>query len=86
MDIETLTFRLEEIRSSRIEILEEKKTLAEELLARGLIVEIKEGILENMSLLIQLDLTLNNIEIIYENLIECRILHARYKQQSSENR
>ena len=83
MDIETLTFRLEEIRSSRIEILEEKKTLAEELLARGLKVEIKEGILENMSLLIQLDLTLNNIEIIYENLIECRILHARYKQQSS---
>ena len=83
MDIETLTFRLEEIRSSRIEILEEKKTLAEELLARGLIVEIKDGILENMSLLIQLDLTLNNIEIIYENLIECRILHARYKQQSS---
>ena len=83
MDIETLTFRLEEIRSSRIEILEEKKTLAEELLARGLKAEIKEGILENMSLLIQLDLTLNNIEIIYENLIECRILHARYKQQSS---
>ncbi len=49
MEIETLTFRLEEIRSSRIKILEEKKTLAEELLARGLIVEIKEGILENMS-------------------------------------
>jgi hypothetical protein len=85
MDIETLALRLEEIRLSRIEVLEKKKVLAEELLARGLKVELKKGILENMSLLIQLDLTLNDAEILYENLIECRILHARYRQQSSQN-
>ncbi len=85
MDIETLALHLEETRSSRVEILEEKKTLAAELLARGLKAEIKKGILENMSLLIQLDLTLNDIEILYENLIECRILHARYRQQSGQN-
>ena len=85
MDIETLALRLEEIRLSRLEVLEEKKVLAEELLARNLRIELKKGIMENMSLLIQLDLTLNDAEVLYENLIECRTLHARYRQQSSQN-
>jgi hypothetical protein len=83
MDIETLALCLEEIRLSRIEVLEEKKVLAEELLAGNLRIELKRCIMENMSLLIQLDLTLNEAEILYENLIECRLLHTRYRQQSS---
>ncbi len=83
MDIETLALRLEEVRLSRMEILEEKKVLAEELLAGSLRIELKRGIMENMSLLIQLDLTLNEAEILYESLIECRLLHARFRQQSS---
>ncbi len=83
MDIETLALRLKEIRLSRMEILEEKKVLAEELLAGSLRIELKRSIMENMSLLIQLDLTLNEAEILYESLIECRLLHARFRQQSS---
>ena len=83
MDIETLALRLEEVRLSRLEVLEEKKVLAEELLAGSLRIELKRSIMENMSLLIQLDLTLNEAEILYESLIECRLLHARFKQQSS---
>ena len=83
MDIETLALCLEEIRLSRMEILEEKKVLAEELLAGSLRIELKRSIMENMSLLIQLDLTLNEAEILYESLIECRLLHARFRQQSS---
>jgi hypothetical protein len=83
MDIETLALRLEEIKTSRLEILEEKKVFAEELLDGRVRIELKRSIMENMSLLIQLDLTLNEAEILYENLIECRLLHARYKQQSS---
>ncbi len=83
MDIETLALRLEEVRSSRMEVLEEKKVLAEELLTGSLRIELKRSIMENMSLLIQLDLTLNEAEILYESLIECRLLHARYRQQSS---
>jgi hypothetical protein len=83
MDIETLALRLEEVRLSRMEVLEEKKVLAEELLAGSLRIELKRSIMENMSLLIQLDLTLNEAEILYESLIECRLLHARFKQQSS---
>jgi hypothetical protein len=83
MDIETLALRLEEVRLSRMEVLEEKKVLAEELLAGSLRIELKRSIMENMSLLIQLDLTLNEAEILYESLIECRLLHARFRQQSS---
>jgi hypothetical protein len=82
MDIETLALRLEEVRLSRMEVLEEKKVLAEKLLAGSLRIELKRSIMENMSLLIQLDLTLNEAEILYESLIECRLLHARYRQQS----
>ncbi len=58
MDIETLALRLEEIRLSRMEVLEEKKALAEELLTGSLRIELKRSIMENMSLLIQLDLTM----------------------------
>jgi hypothetical protein len=83
MNIETLALRLEEVRLSRMEVLEEKKVLAKELLAGSLRIELRRSIMENMSLLIQLDLTLNEVEILYENLIECRLLHARFKQQSS---
>jgi len=83
MDIETLALRLEEVRLSRLEVLEEKKVLAGELLAGSLRIELKRSIMENMSLLIQLDLTLNEAEILYENLIDCRLLHARYRQQPS---
>jgi hypothetical protein len=83
MDIETLALCLEEIRLSRMEVIEEKRVLAEELLAGSLRIELKRGIMENMSLLIQLDLTLNEAEILYESLIECRLLHARFRQQSS---
>ncbi len=83
MDIETLALRLEEIKLSRMKVLEEKKVLAEELLDGRLRIELKRSIMENMSLLIQLDLTLNEGEILYESLIECRLLHARYRQQSS---
>jgi hypothetical protein len=83
MDIETLALRLEEVRLSRMEVLEEKKVLAEELLSGSLRIELKRSIMENMSLLIQLDLTLNEAEILYESLIECRLLHARFRQQSS---
>ena len=83
MDIETLALRLEEIKVSRMEVLEEKKVLAEELLDGRVRIELKRSIMENMSLLIQLDLTLNESEILYESLIECRLLHARFKQQSS---
>ena len=83
MDIETLALRLEEVRLSRLEVLEEKKVLAEKLLDGKLRMELKRSIMENMSLLIQLDLALNEAEILYENLIECRVLHARYRQQSS---
>ncbi len=83
MDIETLALRLEEVRLSRLEVLEEKKVLAGELLAGSLRIELKRSIMENMSLLIQLDLTLNEAEILYESLIEYRLLHARFKQQSS---
>ena len=83
MDIETLALRLEEVRLSRLEVLEEKKVLAGELLAGSLRIEFKRSIMENMSLLIQLDLTLNEAEILYENLIECRLLHDRYRQQPS---
>ena len=83
MDIETLALRLEEVRLSRLEVLEEKKVLAGELLVGSLRIELKRSIMENMSLLIQLDLTLNEAEILYESLIECRLLHARFKQQSS---
>jgi hypothetical protein len=83
MDIETLALCLKEIRLSRIEILKEKKVLAEELLTGSLRIELKRSIMENMSLLIQLDLTLNEAEILYESLIECRLLHARFRQQSS---
>ena len=83
MDIETLALRLEEVRLSRLEVLEEKKVLAGKLLAGNLRIELKRSIMENMSLLIQLDLTLNEAEILYESLIECRLLHARFKQQSS---
>ena len=83
MDIETLVLRLEEVRLSRLEVLEEKKVLAGKLLAGNLRIELKRSIMENMSLLIQLDLTLNEAEILYESLIECRLLHARFKQQSS---
>ncbi len=83
MDIETLALRLEEVRLSRLEVLKEKKVLAGELLAGKLRIELKRSIMENMSLLIQLDLTLNEAEILYESLIECRLLHARFKQQSS---
>ena len=82
MDIETLALRLEEVRLSRLEVLEEKKVLAEELLDGRLRIQLKRSIMENMSLLIQLDLTLNEAEILYESLIECRLLHARFKQQS----
>ena len=83
MDIETLALRLEEVRLSRLEVLEEKKVLAGKLLAGNLRIELKRSIMENMSLLIQLDLTLNEAEILYENLTECRLLHARFRQQSS---
>jgi len=83
MDIETLALRLEEVRLSRLEVLEEKKVLAEKLLDGKLRIQLKRSIMENMSLLIQLDLTLNEAEILYESLIECRLLHARFKQQSS---
>ena len=83
MDIETLALRLEEIKLNRLEVLEEKKVLAEELLDGRLRIQLKRSIMENMSLLIQLDLTLNEAEILYKNLIECRLLHARYRQQSS---
>ena len=83
MDIETLALRLEEVRLSRLEVLEEKKVLAGKLLAGNIRIELKRSIMENMSLLIQLDLTLNEAEVLYESLIECRLLHARYKQQSS---
>jgi len=83
MDIETLALRLEEVRLSRLEVLEEKKALAGKLLAGNLRIELKRSIMENMSLLIQLDLTLNEAEILYESLIECRLLHARFRQQSS---
>ena len=83
MDIETLALRLKEIKVSRMEVLEEKKVLAEELLDERLRIGLKRSIMENMSLLIQLDLTLNEAEILYESLIECRLLHARFKQQSS---
>jgi len=83
MDIETLALRLEEVRLSRLEVLEEKKVLAGKLLAGNLRIELKKSIMENMSLLIQLDLTLNEAEILYESLIECRLLHARFRQQSS---
>jgi hypothetical protein len=83
MDTETLALRLEEIRLSRMEVLEEKKVLAEELLAGSVRIELKRSIMENMSLLIQLDLTLNEAEILYESLIECRLLHACVRQQSS---
>ena len=83
MDIETLALHLEEVRLSRLEVLEEKKVLAGKLLAGNLRIKLKRSIMENMSLLIQLDLTLNEAEILYESLIECRLLHARFKQQSS---
>ncbi len=83
MDIETLALRLEEIKLSRMEVLKEKKVLAEELLDGRLRTELKKSIMENMSLLIQLDLTLSEAEILYESIIECRLLHARYRQQSS---
>ncbi len=83
MDIETLALRLEEVRVSRLEVLEEKKVLAGKLLAGNLRIELKRSIMENMSLLIQLDLTLNEAEILYDSLIECRLLHARFRQQSS---
>jgi len=83
MDIETLALRLEEIKLNRLEVLEEKKVLAEELLDGRLRIQLKRSIMENMSLLIQLDLALNEAEILYENLIECRVLHACYRQQSS---
>ena len=83
MDIETLALCLEEVRLSRLEVLEEKKVLAGKLLAGNLRIELKRSIMENMSLLIQLDLTLNEAEILYESLIECRLLHARFRQQSS---
>ena len=83
MDIETLALRLEEIKLNRLEVLEEKKVLAEELLDGRLRIQLKRSIMENMSLLIQLDLTLNEAEILYENLIKCRLLHARYRQQPS---
>ena len=83
MDIETLALRLEEVRLSRLEVLEEKKVLAGKLLAGNRRIELKRSIMENMSLLIQLDLTLNEAEILYESLIECRLLHARFRQQSS---
>jgi len=83
MDIETLALRLEEIRLSRMEVLKEKKVLAGELLNGSLRIELKRSIMENMSLLIQLDLTLNEAEILYESIIECRLLHARYRQQSN---
>jgi hypothetical protein len=83
MDIETLALRLEEVRLSRLEVLEEKKVLAGKLLAGNIRIELKRSIMENMSLLIQLDLTLNEAEILYESLIECRLLHARFRQQSS---
>ncbi len=82
MDIETLALRLEEIRTSRIEVLKEKRVLAEELLTRSLRIELKRSIMENMSLLVQLDFTLSEAENLYENLIECRLLHIRYRQQS----
>jgi len=83
MDIETLALRLEEVRLSRLEVLEEKKVLAGKLLAGNPRIELKRSIMENMSLLIQLDLTLNEAEVLYESLIECRLLHARFRQQSS---
>jgi len=83
MDIETLALRLEEVRLSRLGVLEEKKVLAGKLLAGNLRIELKKSIMENMSLLIQLDLTLNEAEVLYESLIECRLLHARFRQQSS---
>ena len=83
MDIETLALRLEEVRLNRLEVLEEKKVLAGKLLAGNLRIELKRSIMENMSLLIQLDLTLNEAEILYESLIECRLLHARFRQKSS---
>ena len=83
MDIETLALCLEEVRLSRLEVLEEKKVLAGKLLAGNIRIELKRSIMENMSLLIQLDLTLNEAEILYESIIECRLLHARFRQQSS---
>ena len=83
MDIETLASRLEEIKLNRLEVLEEKKVLAGKLLAGNIRIELKRSIMENMSLLIQLDLTLNEAEVLYESLIECRLLHARFRQQSS---
>jgi hypothetical protein len=52
MDIETLALRLEEVRLSRLEVLEEKKVLAGKLLAGNLRIELKRSIMENMSLLI----------------------------------
>ena len=83
MDIETLALCLEGVRLSRLEVLEEKKVLAGKLLAGNIRIELKRSIMENMSLLIQLDLTLNEAEILYESLIECRLLHARFRQQPS---
>ncbi len=46
MDIETLALRLEEIKLSRLEILQEKKVLAEELLDGNLRIELKRSIME----------------------------------------
>jgi len=42
MDIETLALRLEEIKLNRLEVLEEKKVLAEELLDGRLKIELKK--------------------------------------------
>ncbi len=47
MDIETLALRLEEIKLSRIEVLKEKKVLAEELLDGKLRIGLKRSIMEN---------------------------------------
>ena len=43
MDIETLALRLEEIKLNRLEVLEEKKVLAEELLDGRLRIQLKRS-------------------------------------------
>jgi hypothetical protein len=81
MDIETLKSRLEYAKRSRIESAEEKKLIADKLLDKKLDPELRTILLESLALIIQLDLRLNDLEIQYERLIECRLFHAQYRQQ-----
>jgi uncharacterized protein YpiB (UPF0302 family) len=64
-------FRLEEVKHDQAPIIEEKRKTADRLLEQGLTQELKEALLSNLDLLLQLDQKLLELDMQYMCLIQC---------------